>query len=245
MTLAMNPDTVLEVRNLSVAYRQGGGWSRAVDDVSFALKKGEVFGLVGESGCGKSTVSLQLLGYRHPSMRAEGGAVLFKDQNLLKLTRPELDRLVGDTRQPVLILFGAVSLLLLIACANTANLLLARTADREREFAVRLAIGAASMRVVRQLLTENSLLSLLGGTAGVAVAWSAVHLGLRFAGKFLLRAEDITVDARVLAFTKVIGGGQTTSVKFSTAALKKGEAYTYFCSFPGHSAIMKGTFKFN
>ena len=96
MTLAMNPDTVLEVRNLSVAYRQGGGWSRAVDDVSFALKKGEVFGLVGESGCGKSTVSLQLLGYRHPSMRAEGGAVLFKDQNLLKLTRPELDRLRGE-----------------------------------------------------------------------------------------------------------------------------------------------------
>src|SRR5262245_13845233 len=50
MTLAMSPDTVLEVRNLSVAYRQGGGWSRAVDDVSFALKQGEVFGLVGESG---------------------------------------------------------------------------------------------------------------------------------------------------------------------------------------------------
>jgi len=51
-------------------------------------------------------------------------------------------------------------------------------------------------------------------------------------------------DARVLAHTKVIGGGQTTTVKFSTAALKKGEAYTYICSFPGHSAIMKGAFKF-
>jgi peptide/nickel transport system ATP-binding protein len=92
----MSPDVVLEVRNLSVAYRQGGGWSRAVDDVSFALKKGEVFGLVGESGCGKSTVSLQLLGYRHPSMRAEGGAVLFKDKNLLALSRPQLDKLRGE-----------------------------------------------------------------------------------------------------------------------------------------------------
>jgi azurin len=51
-------------------------------------------------------------------------------------------------------------------------------------------------------------------------------------------------DARVLAYTKVIGGGQTTSVKFKTAVLKKGEAYTYFCSFPGHSAIMKGVLKF-
>jgi len=92
----MNPDTVLEVRNLSVAYRQGGGWSRAVDDVSFDLKRGEVFGLVGESGCGKSTVALQLLGYRHPAMRAEAGAVLFKDQNLLRLRRPELDTLRGE-----------------------------------------------------------------------------------------------------------------------------------------------------
>jgi peptide/nickel transport system ATP-binding protein len=92
----MAPDIILEVRNLSVAYRQGGGWSRAVDDVSFALKRGEVFGLVGESGCGKSTVSLQLLGYRHPSMKAEAGAVLFKDRNLLALTRPELDKLRGE-----------------------------------------------------------------------------------------------------------------------------------------------------
>jgi peptide/nickel transport system ATP-binding protein len=55
-----------------------------------------VFGLVGESGCGKSTVSLQLLGYRHPSMKAEAGQVLFKDRNLLTLTRPELDRLRGE-----------------------------------------------------------------------------------------------------------------------------------------------------
>jgi peptide/nickel transport system ATP-binding protein len=92
----MTAETILEVRNLSVAYRQGGGWSRAVDDVSFSLKKGEVFGLVGESGCGKSTVSLQLLGYRHPSMKTEAGEVLFKDRNLLTLTRPALDKLRGE-----------------------------------------------------------------------------------------------------------------------------------------------------
>ena len=92
----MSPETILEVRNLSVAYRQGGGWSRAVDDVGFALKKGEVFGLVGESGCGKSTVALQLLGYRHPTMRTEGGQVVFKDQNLLARSRPELDKLRGE-----------------------------------------------------------------------------------------------------------------------------------------------------
>ncbi|MBL8711000.1 MAG: dipeptide ABC transporter ATP-binding protein [Rhodospirillaceae bacterium] len=87
---------LLEVRNLTIAYRQGSGWSRAVDDVSFTVKAGEVFGLVGESGCGKSTVSLQLLGFRHLSTRVEQGAVLFKGENLSVLARPELDRLRGD-----------------------------------------------------------------------------------------------------------------------------------------------------
>ena len=92
----MTGDLLLEVQNLSIAYRQGGGWSRAVDDVSFTVQRGEVFGLVGESGCGKSTVSLQLLGYRHPSLRGDGGAVRFKGGNLLDLKRPQLDKLRGD-----------------------------------------------------------------------------------------------------------------------------------------------------
>lgn len=87
---------LLEVKHLTVAYRQGGGWSRAVDDVSFALRPGEVFGLVGESGCGKSTISLQLLGYRHLSMRVEQGEVRFKGARLTAMSRPELDQLRGD-----------------------------------------------------------------------------------------------------------------------------------------------------
>jgi peptide/nickel transport system ATP-binding protein len=87
---------LLEVRNLTVAYRQGGGWTRAVDQVSFSVQAGEVFGLVGESGCGKSTVSLQLLGYRHPSMKVEQGEILFKGQSLVAMSRPELDALRGD-----------------------------------------------------------------------------------------------------------------------------------------------------
>jgi peptide/nickel transport system ATP-binding protein len=87
---------LLEVRNLTVAYRQGSGWLRAVDDVSFSLRPGEVFGLVGESGCGKSTVSLQLLGYRHVSMHVEHGMVLFKGEDLTRMAREQLDRLRGD-----------------------------------------------------------------------------------------------------------------------------------------------------
>jgi peptide/nickel transport system ATP-binding protein len=89
-------EQILEVRNLSVAYRQGGGWSRAVDEVSFSVQASEVFGLVGESGCGKSTISLQLLGYRHPSTKVEQGDVLFKGRSLVSMSRPELDRLRGD-----------------------------------------------------------------------------------------------------------------------------------------------------
>ena len=87
---------LLEVQNLSVAYRQGDGWARAVDDVSFSVRSGEVFGLVGESGCGKSTIALQLLGYRHLSMRAEHGVVRFKGESLTAMSRPQLDRLRGD-----------------------------------------------------------------------------------------------------------------------------------------------------
>ena len=86
----------LAVSNLSVAYRQGPRWMRVVDEVTFAVTKGEVFGLVGESGCGKSTVALQLLGFRHPAMRTEGGAVLFEGNDLTRLLRPKLDELRGD-----------------------------------------------------------------------------------------------------------------------------------------------------
>jgi peptide/nickel transport system ATP-binding protein len=89
-------ETLLEVRNLAVAYRQGGGWARAVDDVSLSVQAGEVFGLVGESGCGKSTVALQLLGYRHPAAKVEQGDVRFKGRSLVAMPRAELDRLRGD-----------------------------------------------------------------------------------------------------------------------------------------------------
>jgi len=87
---------LVEVKDLSVAYRRGEGWSRVVDNVSFAIAPGEVFGLVGESGCGKSTIALQLLGYRNPSLKVEGGAVLFKGTAVTGMSRAGLDRLRGD-----------------------------------------------------------------------------------------------------------------------------------------------------
>lgn len=115
--------------------------------------------------------------------------------------RPEMDYLVGDTRTPLLILLGAVGLVLLIACANVANLLLARSSGRLREIAIRAALGATRMRIVRQLVTESLVLSLAGATLGVAVASWAVSGVLKLYPANLPRAQEIGIDYRVLLFT--------------------------------------------
>ena len=97
MTRAPSLRTALvEVEDLSVAYHHDDGWLRVVDGVSFTIAKGEALGLVGESGCGKSTVAYHLLGYRRPGSRVESGRILFQGAELLRLDRPALDTLRGD-----------------------------------------------------------------------------------------------------------------------------------------------------
>jgi putative ABC transport system permease protein len=111
------------------------------------------------------------------------------------------DDLVGDVRLALLILLGAVGFVLLIACANTANLVLARTIARRKEFAIRAALGASGRQVLRPVLTETTILAIAGGALGLLVAQSGQSLVTRALAEQMPRATEVQLDGFVLAFT--------------------------------------------
>jgi predicted permease len=112
-----------------------------------------------------------------------------------------LDQVVGDVRRAMLVLLGSVTLVLLSACANVANLLLTRAAGREKEVAIRRALGAGWQRLARQLLTESLLLALLGGAAGLAIAEASLYVMRAINPGNIPRLEDISINGSVLLFT--------------------------------------------
>jgi putative ABC transport system permease protein len=120
--------------------------------------------------------------------------------NITRLT----ERLVGNSRRGLLVLFGAVLFVLLIACANVANLLLARAAARQKELAIRAAVGAGRFRLLRQLLTESLLLALLGGIAGLLAANWGVKALVALSPKEIARIDESRLDGRVLGFTCLV-----------------------------------------
>ena len=132
-----------------------------------------------------------------------GLAAAYPDVNAnIKATITTLkDEIVGEMRPVLLVLLGAVGFVLLISCVNVANLLLARSTSRQGEFAIRVALGAGELRIIRQLLTESILLALCGGALGLILAQWGTVVAIAAVPRTVPRSEEIGVDLRVLLFT--------------------------------------------
>lgn len=125
-----------------------------------------------------------------------------KDMNAVDFTAVQLkESMVGNVRRALVMIFVAVGFLLVVACANVANLLLAQVTARQREFAVRAALGATRLRLARQFITENLLLALIAGTLGVLISYWGVNLLLGLNQESLPRIDEIGVNARAITFT--------------------------------------------
>jgi putative ABC transport system permease protein len=153
----------------------------------------------------QARVELNTILQRYEAAKPEG--VKHQGDRQVKLV-PLQEHFLGDRRRPVLVLLGAVALVLLIACANVANLLLARGVTRQKELAIRAALGAGWFRLTRQILTECLLLALVGGAAGLLLAYWLTRFisSLNSADTIgeMARVSAITIDLRVLGFTLLI-----------------------------------------
>jgi putative ABC transport system permease protein len=125
------------------------------------------------------------------------------DANFDVIIVPMQDQIVGDFKSALLILLGAAGFVLLIACANVASLLLARAVDRQKEIVIRISLGAGRLRIIRQLLTESALLSLIGGVLGFVLAFWGAKVIVALAPDNLPRIKEVSADLRVVSFTLI------------------------------------------
>jgi len=146
-----------------------------------------------------TTGVIQNFGWQHPNAAESVG--LNEGNGPRTIVTPINEVLLGKTEKPLLVLLGAVAFVLLIACANVANLLLARATSRTREIAVRISLGATPRRVFRQLLTESVLLSFVGAIVGVGLAMVGIRMLDKLPVNGIVRIEEVSMSGRVLAFT--------------------------------------------
>ena len=135
------------------------------------------------------------------SERLEADAPANAIRGLVPVVRAFAQVVVGDVRTPMLALFGAVGLVLLIASASVANLLLMRAETRRGELALRAALGAARSRILRQVLIESLVVAVLGGVAGVAITWWSLQALITLVPDGLPRAESVRIDTTVVSFS--------------------------------------------
>ena len=208
--LDMRSFTVVGILPASFGYPEGA----PTQDVWISIRQDPLFGpLTSQPGVRLVAVLGRLKpGVSLPKAQAEMktlGARLAKlfpaeDSGLTIQTKPYREEVVGNLKRPLLILLSAVGLLLLIACANIANLLLAKATSRGREVAMRIALGASRARIIRQLLTESALLGLLGGVAGLLLAVGAVWGLQPFLPSEVVRISSIHIGVPVLVFALVL-----------------------------------------
>jgi putative ABC transport system permease protein len=210
IALDMRSFTVVGILPASFRYPEGA----PPQDVWISVMQDPLFGpltsqpgvrLLGVLGRLKPNVSLE---NAQAEMNTVGGRLArefpAEDSGLTIRIQPYRQAVVGNLKPALLIMLGAVGLLLLIACANIANLLLAKATSRGREVAVRIALGASRARIVRQLLTESALLGLLGGVAGVLLAVGAVRSLQPFLPSEVVQISSIHVGGPVLMFALVL-----------------------------------------
>ena len=170
-----------------------------------------------EEAASRGSHFLEVIGRMKPGVsleqaRAEMATIMaqlaqqYPEENtrITSAVNPLHEEIVGNMKPALLILLGAVAFVLLIACANVANLLLARAAARHKEIALRLALGADRARLTKQLLVESVMLSLLGGIVGLGFAYAGLQVLTRFIPPDVAHAEGIAIDAKVLVFTLLI-----------------------------------------